>query len=96
MKIEPLHDRVLVKIDEAEEETDSGLIIPESAKEKPTLGTVIAVGKGRINEDGIRLPMDVEPGNRVMFGKYAGTEMKLEGVEHMVMREDEMLCIVRE
>ena len=94
MKLKPLHDRVLVKRIEHKEQKKGKLIIPDSAKEKPMEGKVIAVGAGRINEDGKRLSMEVKVGDTVLFGKYAGTEVKLDDVEHVILKEDEVLGIV--
>ena len=94
MKLKPLNDRVLVKRLETEEKTAGGLFIPDTAKEKPSRGQVIAVGPGKIDEVGKRIPMSVAPGNEVLFNKYAGTEVKLDGVDHLVMREEDILAIV--
>ena len=94
MKLKPLNDRVLVKRLESEEKTAGGLFIPDTAKEKPSRGQVIAVGPGKIDEAGKRIPMSVAPGNEVLFNKYAGTEVKLDGVDHLVMREEDILAIV--
>ena len=97
MKVQPLHDRVLVKrLESSEETTAGGIIIPDTAKEKPLEGKIIATGKGKILEDGKILPLDVKEGDRVLFGKYAGTEIKIEGAEYMIMREDDILGIVQE
>ncbi|MBW1701148.1 MAG: co-chaperone GroES [Deltaproteobacteria bacterium] len=94
MKIKPLNDRVLVlRIDE-EEKTSGGIIIPDTAKEKPEEGKVIGVGSGKVNEKGERIPLDVKKNDRVLFGKYAGTEIKIDGVEHIIMREDDILGIM--
>ena len=94
MKIKPLNDRVLVlRIDE-EEETSGGIIIPDTAKEKPQEGKVIAVGSGKVNEKGERIPLDVKKNDRVLFGKFAGTEIKIDGVQHIIMREDDILGIM--
>jgi chaperonin GroES len=93
MKLRPLHDRVVVKRLEEEEKTSGGIIIPDTAKEKPQQGKVISVGKGRILEDGKVIPLVVKEGDRVLFGKYAGTEIKVEGDEHLIMREDDILAI---
>ncbi len=93
MKVRPLHDRVVVKRLEEEEKTVGGIIIPDTAKEKPQQGKVIAVGKGRILEDGKIIPLVVKEGDRVLFGKYAGTEIKIDGDEHLIMREDDILAI---
>jgi chaperonin GroES len=94
MKIRPLQDRIIVKRTEEEETTKGGLIIPDTAKEKPQEGKIIAVGKGKVGEDGKVLPLDVKPGDQVLFGKYAGTEIKIEGEEHLIMREDDLLGVV--
>ncbi len=94
MKIKPLHDRVIVKRNDAENKTASGIIIPDSAKEKPQEGTVIAVGSGIRKEDGTILPLDVKEGDKILFGKYAGTEIKLEGEEYIMMKEDDILGII--
>ncbi len=96
MKIKPLHDRVLVQRLEEEEKTKGGIIIPDTAKEKPIEGKVIAVGKGRVLENGEVKPLDVKEGDRVLFGKYAGTEIKIEGEEYLMMREDDILGIIEE
>ena len=93
MKVRPLHDRVVVKRLEEEEKTVGGIIIPDTAKEKPQQGKVIAVGKGRILEDGKIIPLVVKEGDRVLFSKYAGTEIKIDGDEHLIMREDDILAI---
>ena len=94
MKLKPLNDRVLVKRLDVEEKTAGGLFIPDTAKEKPSKGEVVAVGPGRVNNDGKTIPMQVKPGNAVLFNKYAGTEIKLDGEEHLVMREDDILAII--
>jgi chaperonin GroES len=94
MKIRPLQDRVIVKRLEEEEKTKGGIIIPDTAKEKPQEGKVIAVGKGKLNEDGKVIPLDVKAGDRILFGKYSGTEVKIEGVEHLIMREDDILGVI--
>jgi chaperonin GroES len=93
MKLRPLHDRIVVKRLEEEEKTSGGIIIPDTAKEKPQQGKVIAVGKGRILEDGKVIPLVVKEGDRVLFNKYAGTEIKIDGDEHLIMREDDILAI---
>ncbi len=93
MKVRPLHDRVVVKRLEEEEKTVGGIIIPDTAKEKPQQGKVIAVGKGRILEDGKVTPLIVKEGDRVLFSKYGGTEIKIDGEEHLIMREDDILAI---
>jgi chaperonin GroES len=94
MKIRPLHDRVIVERLEEETKTAGGLIIPDTAKEKPQQGKIIAVGKGKKTEDGKVLPLDVKVGDKVLFGKYAGTEIKIEGKEFMMMREEDILGVV--
>jgi len=94
MKVRPLNDRILVKRLEEEEMTKGGIIIPDSAKEKPAEGEVIAVGKGKVNEKGDRIKLDVKVGDRVLFSKYGGTDVKLDGVDHLIMREDDILAIV--
>ena len=93
MKIRPLQDRILVKRIEEEETTKGGIIIPDTAKEKPQEGKVIAVGKGKANEDGKIQPLDVKKGDKVLFSKYAGTEINIEGVEHLIIREDDVLGV---
>jgi chaperonin GroES len=94
MKIRPLQDRVIVKRVEEEEKTKGGIIIPDTAKEKPMEGKVIAVGKGKVLEDGKVHPLDVKAGDRVLFGKYSGTEVKIDGEEHLIMREDDILGVI--
>jgi chaperonin GroES len=94
MKFTPLHDRVLVRRIEGEEKTAGGLIIPDSAKEKPSEGEVIAVGDGARDEDGKRVKMDVKKGDRILFGKWSGTEIKLEGKDLMIMKESDILGIL--
>ena len=94
MKIRPLQDRVIVKRVEEEEKTKGGIIIPDSAKEKPAEGKVIAVGKGKVGEDGKLQPLDVKPGDRILFSKYAGTEVKVDGEENLIMREDDILGVI--
>jgi len=94
MKIRPLQDRIIVKRIAEEEKTKGGLIIPDTAKEKPQEGKVIAVGKGKANEDGKVTPLDVKTGDRVLFGKYAGQEIKVDGEEHLIMREDDILGVI--
>ena len=96
MKLKPLNDRVLVKRLEAEEKTAGGLISPDTAKEKPSKGLVVAVGPGKFDEQGKRLPLSVAPGNEVLFNKYAGTEVKLDNVDHLVMREEDILAIIEQ
>ena len=95
MNIRPLHDRIVVKrIDESADKTASGLFIPDSAKEKPQEGEVVAVGNGKRTEDGKILPMDLKAGDRILFGKYSGSDIKLDGIEYMIMREDEVLGVL--
>jgi chaperonin GroES len=94
MKIRPLHDRILVKRVEEETKTKGGIIIPDTAKEKPAEGKVVAVGNGRIGDDGKRIALEVKTGDRVLFSKYGGTEVKVEGEEYLIMREDDILGIV--
>lgn len=94
MKIRPLQDRVLVKRIEEEEKTKGGIIIPDTAKEKPQMGEIIAAGKGKKTEDGKVIPLDVKAGNKVLFSKYAGTEVKVDGEELLIMREDDILGII--
>ncbi len=94
MKVRPLADRILVKRVEEEEVVRGGIIIPDTAKEKPQEGKVVAVGPGRLGEDGKRMPMELKKGNRILMGKYAGTEVKIEGEEHIIMREDDVLAII--
>ena len=93
-KIRPLHDRIIVKRLPEEEVTKGGIIIPEAAKEKPAQGEVIAVGGGKLLENGQVRALDVKVGDRVMFGKYSGSEIKLDGVEQLIMREDEILAVI--
>lgn len=95
MKIKPLHDRVLVKRINQEEKTKGGIIIPDSAKEKPMEGEVVAVGSGKLSTDGKLTPLQVKTGDRVLFAKYAGTEVKIEGEDHLIFSEDEILGIVQ-
>jgi len=94
MKVRPLQDRVLVKRVEEEEKTKGGIIIPDTAKEKPIEGEVIAVGNGKVTDKGEVRPLTVKKGDRVLFGKYSGTEIKIDGVEHLILREDEILGII--
>jgi chaperonin GroES len=94
MKIRPVQDRIVVRRVAEEEKTKGGIIIPDSAKEKPAEGEVVAVGPGKANEKGVVRPLDVKKGDRVLFGKYSGNEIKLEGVEHIILREDEVLGII--
>jgi chaperonin GroES len=94
MKIRPLHDRLLVKRLEEQETTKGGIIIPDSAKEKPIEGQVVAAGNGKITDSGDVRPLDVKSGDRILFGKYSGTEVKVEGEDHLILREDEVLAVV--
>ena len=94
MKLKPLNDRVLVKRLESEEKTAGGLFIPDTAKEKPSKGVIVAAGPGKTADDGKVIPMAVKAGDEVLFSKYAGTEIKLDGVDHLVMREDDILAII--
>jgi len=94
MKVRPLHDRVIVKRVKEEEKTKGGIIIPDTAKEKPVEGKVIAVGAGKVLDDGKRQPLQVKAGDRILFGKYSGTEIKLDGEDHLIMREDDIIAIV--
>ena len=96
MKVRPLHDRILVERIDEEEKTPAGIIIPDTAKEKPSQGKVVAVGNGKKTEDGKVIPLDVKVGDKILFGKYAGTEIKIEGKEYLMMREDEVFAIVEE
>jgi chaperonin GroES len=94
MKVRPLHDRLLVKRIEEDKKTKGGLIIPDTAREKPMEGKVIAVGEGRVSEEGTLRPLDVHKGDRVLFGKYSGTEIQLLGDEHLIIREDDVLAVL--
>jgi chaperonin GroES len=94
MQIRPLHDRLIVKRLEEEDRTKGGIIIPDTAKEKPIEGKVIAVGDGKIAENGKKIGMEVKKGDRVLFAKYAGTEVKIDGEEHLMMKEDDILAII--
>ncbi|MCH8084152.1 MAG: co-chaperone GroES [Myxococcales bacterium] len=94
MKIRPLQDRIIVRRVDEEETTKGGIIIPDSAKEKPQEGKVIAVGKGKVSEDGKLQKLDVKKGDKVLFSKYAGTEINIEGTEHLIIREDDVLGVV--
>lgn len=96
MKIKPMNDRVLVLRTEEEKKTAGGIIIPDSAKEKPQEGKVVDVGPGKTGEDGQRTPLEIKAGDRVLFSKYAGTEIKIDGVEHVFMREDDILGVLEE
>jgi chaperonin GroES len=94
MKIRPLQDRIIVKRTEEDEKTKGGIIIPDTAKEKPMEGKIIAAGKGKVLDDGKIHPLDVKAGDRVLFAKYAGTEVKIDGEEHLIMREDDILGVI--
>ena len=96
MKIKPLQDRILVKRIEVGEQIKGGIIIPDTAKEKPMEGKVFAVGGGKVKEDGSKQPMDLKEGDRVLFGKYAGTEVKIEDEEFLIMREDDVLGVIEQ
>jgi chaperonin GroES len=94
MKIRPLGDRVLVKREVSEEKTKGGIIIPDTAKEKPIEGRVVAVGAGKVSEDGKQRPLDVKAGDKILFGKYSGTEVKIDGDEHVMLREEDILGVI--
>jgi len=94
MKLRPLQDRILVQRMAEETKTKGGIIIPDTAKEKPAEGKVVAVGNGRLNDKGERIALEVKEGNRILFGKYSGTEVKVEGEEYLIMREDDVLGII--
>ena len=94
MKIRPLHDRVIVKREEEERKSPGGIVIPDTATEKPIFGKVVAVGKGKILESGEIRPLDVKVGDKILFGKYSGSEVKLNGEEHLIMREDDILGVI--
>jgi len=94
MKVKPLHNRLIVQRLEEQEKTKGGIIIPDTAKEKPVEGKVIAVGAGRIKKDGTKLPLEGKKGNRVLYAKYAGTEVKIDGEEYLMMTEDDILAII--
>jgi len=94
MKIKPLADRILVKREEPSETVRGGIIIPDSAKEKPQEGRVVAVGPGKLDEQGKRVAMEVKKGDRILMGKYAGTEVKIDGEEHLILREDDVLAVI--
>ena len=93
LNVRPLHDRILVRRMEEDEKTAGGIIIPDSAKEKPQRGEIVATGKGRITEDGKTLPLEVKSGDKILFSKYAGTELKLDGTEFLMMREEDILGV---
>jgi chaperonin GroES len=94
MKVKPLHDRVIVKRVEEEEKTKGGIIIPDTAKEKPVEGEIMAVGDGKVADDGKKIALEVKVGDKVLFGKYAGTEIQIDSEEHLIMREDDIIAIV--
>ena len=94
MKVKPLYDRILVTRVEPEEQKKGGIIIPDTAKEKPQEGKVIAVGSGRLEEEGKKIPLEVKVGDRILFGKYSGTEINIEDTEHLILKEDEVLAIL--
>ena len=94
MKLRPLQDRILVQRVEEETKTKGGIIIPDTAKEKPAEGKIVSVGNGKIGEDGKRVPLELKKGDQVLFGKYAGTEVKIEGEEYLIMREDDILGVI--
>ena len=94
MKIKPMNDRILVVRVEEEQKTAGGIIIPDTAKEKPQEGKVVAAGPGKMGDDGKRIPLEVKAGDRVLFAKYSGTEIKIDGVEHLFMREDDILGVI--
>ena len=96
MKIKPLQDRLVVKRIEEEDKTKGGIIIPDSAKEKPQEGRVVAIGDGKTLESGQKAPLTVKPGDKILFGKYSGTEIKIDGEEHLILREDDVLAIVQD
>lgn len=94
MKLKPLNDRVIVTRVEKEQKTAGGIIIPDTAKEKPQEGKIVAVGPGKLDDSGKRIPMEVKEGDRILFSKYAGTEIKIDGVEHIFMKEDDILAVI--
>ena len=94
MKIRPLHDRVIVKRIEEEKKSAGGIVIPDTAAEKPDQGEIVAVGKGKKDEQGKVIPLDVKPGDKVLFGKYSGSTVKLDGIEYLVMREEDIMGVV--
>ncbi len=95
LNVRPLHDRILVRRMAEEEKTAGGIIIPDSAKEKPQRGEIVAAGKGRITEDGKNLPLEVKVGDKILFSKYSGTELKLDGKEYLMMREEDVLGVIQ-
>ncbi len=94
MKLRPLQDRILVQRAKEEDKTKGGIIIPDTAKEKPIEGKVIAAGKGKLSEEGKRIALEIKKGDRILFGKYSGTEVKIEGEEYLIMREDDVLGVI--
>ena len=96
MNVRPLHDRIIVHRLEEGEQQIGGIIIPDTAKEKPQQGTVIAVGNGKVNDDGKRVALDVKVGDRILFGKYSGQEIKLDGQEYLIMKEDDVLAVIED
>jgi chaperonin GroES len=94
MKVRPLHDRIIVKRIEEGEQKIGGIIVPDTAKEKPQQGKVMAAGTGKVKDDGKRTPLDVKEGDTILFGKYSGQEIKIDGDEHLIMREDEVLAVL--
>jgi chaperonin GroES len=94
MKLRPLQDRILVQRVEEETTTKGGIIIPDTAKEKPAEGKVVAVGNGKLSDDGKRVPLEIKNGDRILFGKYAGTEVKIDGTEYLIMREEDVLGVL--
>jgi chaperonin GroES len=94
MKLRPLQDRILVKRVEEEEKTKGGIIIPDTAKEKPGEGKVVSVGNGKMGDDGKRIPLEIKKGDRILFGKYSGSDVKIESTEYLIMREDDVLCVI--
>ena len=96
MKVKPLQDRLVVRRIEEEEKTKGGIIIPDAAKEKPQEGRVIAIGDGKVLENGQRSPLSVKAGDKILFGKYSGTEIKIDGEEHLILREDDVLAVIED
>ena len=94
MKVQPLRDRILLKRNEPKQQKKGGIIIPDTAKEKPAEGKVEAVGNGKVGDDGKRIPLDIKKGDRILFGKYSGTEVKIEDKEYLIMREDDVLGVI--
>ena len=94
MKLKPLNDRVIVTREEKEQKTAGGIIIPDTAKEKPQEGKIVAAGPGKLDDKGKRIPLEVKKGDRILFSKYAGTEIKIDGVEHVFMKEDDILAVI--